>query len=110
MVLLAAAKAKGRKGQNVRLTARLISSPSDRWEVRIEPYDNSARAKSIANEGAGELTNVLGVSPELAASMIAAGFTTVQGIASYVQPEDLVDALGISEEQAFAIVDKAKNA
>ena len=42
--------------------------------------------------------------------MVAAGFTTVQGIASYVQPEDLVDALGISEEQAFAIVDKAKNA
>ena len=106
----AAAKAKGRKGQNVRLTARLISSPSDRWEVRIEPFDTSARTKTIANEGAGELTNVLGVSPELAASMIAAGFTTVQGIASYVQPEDLVDALGISEDQAFAIVDKAKNA
>ena len=46
----------------------------------------------------------------IADEMIANGFTTVQGIASYVQPEDLVDALGISEDQAFAIVDKAKNA
>ena len=106
----AAAKAKGRRGQNVRLTARLISAPNDRWDVRVEPYDNMSRAKNIASEGANELVNVLGVTPELAAEMISNGFTTVQGIASYVQPEDLVDALGISEEQAFAIVDKAKNA
>ncbi|MDO5472236.1 MAG: transcription termination factor NusA [Akkermansia sp.] len=106
----AAAKAKGRRGQNVRLTARLISAPNDRWDVRVEPYDNMSRAKNIASEGANELVNVLGVTPELAAEMISNGFTTVQGIASYVQPEDLVDALGISEEQAFSIVDKAKNA
>ena len=106
----AAAKAKGRRGQNVRLTARLISAPNDRWDVRVEPYDNMTRTRTIATEGAEELVNVLNVTPELAAAMIAAGFTTVQGIASYVQPEDLVDALGISEDQAFAIVDKAKNA
>ncbi len=106
----AAAKAKGRRGQNVRLTGRLISAPGERWDVRVEPYDNMTRAKSLASEGASELVTTLDVSQELAAAMIAAGFTTVQGIASYVQPEDLVDALGISEDQAFAIVDKAKNA
>jgi len=106
----AAAKAKGRRGQNVRLTARLISAPNDRWDVRVEPYDSMTRTRTIATEGAEELVNVLNVTPELATAMIAAGFTTVQGIASYVQPEDLVDALGISEDQAFAIVDKAKNA
>lgn len=106
----AAAKAKGRRGQNVRLTGRLISSPGERWEVRVEPYDNMTRTKNLASEGAIELVTALDVSPELATKMIEAGFTTVQGIASYVQPEDLVDALGISEDQAFAIVDKAKNA
>ncbi|MBQ3218410.1 MAG: transcription termination factor NusA [Akkermansia sp.] len=106
----AAAKAKGRRGQNVRLTGRLISSPGERWEVRVEPYDNMTRTKNLASEGASELVTALDVSPELATKMIEAGFTTVQGIASYVQPEDLVDALGISEDQAFAIVDKAKNA
>ena len=106
----AAAKAKGRRGQNVRLTARLISAPNDRWDVRVEPYDSMTRTRTIATEGAEELVNVLNVTPELATAMIAAGFTTVQGSASYVQPEDLVDALGISEDQAFAIVDKAKNA
>lgn len=105
-----AAKAKGSRGKNVRLTARLISSPGDRWDVRVEPYDRMSQTKTIANESANELVSVLDISAELANEMIANGFTTVQGIASYVQPEDLVDALGISEEQAFAIVDKAKNA
>ena len=105
-----AAKAKGSRGKNVRLTARLISAQNDRWDVRVEAYDKMTQTKSIASEGANELVSVLGVSPELADEMIANGFTTVQGIASYVQPEDLVDALGISEDQAFAIVDKAKNA
>ena len=69
-----------------------------------------SQTKTIASEGANELISILGITPELADAMIANGFTTVQGIASYVQPEDLVDALGISEEQAFSIVDKAKNA
>lgn len=106
----AAAKAKGRRGQNVRLTARLISAPNDKWDVRVEPYDTMTRTKNLASEGASELVAALDITPELASAMISAGFTTVRGIASYGQPEDLVDALGISEEQAFAIVDKAKNA
>lgn len=105
-----AAKAKGSRGKNVRLTARLISAPGDHWDVRVEAYDRMSQTKTIASEGAHELVAALDITPELADSMIANGFTTVQGIASYVQPEDLVDALGISEEQAFAIVDKAKNA
>ena len=88
----------------------MISAPNDRWDVRVEAYDRMTQTKTYVSEGASELVTVLEVTPELADEMIANGFTTVQGIASYVQPEDLVDALGISEEQAFAIVDKAKKA
>lgn len=107
----AAAKAKGRKGQNVRLTGRLISSPNERWEVRVEAYDEQAKAKAIAREGAGELASQLGITDELAAAMVAAGFTTVQGIVAYgVQPEDLEEALGITTEQALDIIQKAKEA
>lgn len=105
-----AAKAKGRKGQNVRLTGRLISAPNDRWEVRVEAYDEKAKASAAAEVGTSELVTQLGVSPELAASMVAAGFTTAQGIAAYVQPEDLVEALQITEEEATAIIEKAKAA
>lgn len=106
----AAAKAKGRRGQNVRLTARLISAPGERWDVRVEAHDRMARTQDIALEGAGELVNTLGVTSELAAAMVAAGFTTVQGIASYGQAEDLVEALGIDEALANSIIEKARNA
>ena len=106
----AAAKAKGRKGQNVRLTARLISTPDEQWDVRVEAHDEAAAAKHIAAEGANELSDILGVSADLAAAMVANGFTTVQGIAAYVGEEDLVEALGISEEEAHSIIEKAKAA
>lgn len=106
----AAAKAKGRKGQNVRLTARLISVPEQRWDVRVEAHDARNVAKQHAAEGANELVSVLGIEEDLATAMIANGFTTVQGIASYVQEEDLVEALGISAEEAADIIAKAKAA
>ena len=38
----AAAKAKGRRGQNVRLTGRLISAKNERWEVLVVPHDAGA--------------------------------------------------------------------
>lgn len=106
----AAAKAKGRKGQNVRLTARLISTPEARWDVRVEAHDDKAAARTLAREGAGELATVLGVSDELAAALVAGGFTTLQTIAEYASAEDLVDVLGISAEEASSIIEKAKAA
>ena len=105
----AAAKAKGRKGQNVRLTARLISTPEERWDVRVEAYDEKAQAKSLANEGASELATALGISNSMAATMVACGFTTVEGIAEYADVESLMEALSISEEEAQDILNKAKS-
>ena len=106
----AAAKAKGRKGQNVRLTARLISTPEARWDVRVEAHDDKAAARTLAREGAGELATVLGVSDELAAALVAGGFTTLQTIAEYASAEDLVDVLGVTTEEASSIIEKAKAA
>ncbi len=107
-----AAKAKGRKGQNVRLTARLISSPSERWDVRVEAHDEKRRVEAVAQEGAGALAAQLDVSLDLAEAMVHAGFTDVAGIAAYgITAEDLVEAVTtyeISLEQAQAIIDKAK--
>ena len=104
----AAAKAKGRKGQNVRLTARIISTPDERWDVRVEAYDEKAQAKTLANEGASELASTLGISNSMAAAMVAAGFTTVEGIAQYADEESLVEALGITEDEARDIMNKAQ--
>jgi len=104
----AAAKAKGRKGQNVRLTARLISTPEQRWDVRVEPYNEQTKVESEARKGADELSAQLGVTDSLAAAMISAGFTSVDVIASYAQEEDLMEALLISEDEARDIIAKAK--
>ena len=105
----AAAKAKGKRGQNVRLTARLISTPEERWDVRVEPHDSQVDAQQQAQEGASELAQQLHISTELATAMVAAGFTTVEGIAAYGQKEDLVEALGISAEQAEEIIAAAQS-
>ncbi len=105
----AAAKAKGRRGQNVRLTARLISAPNERWDVRVEAYDEKRRVEADAQEGAGALVSQLGISSELADAMIMSGFTDAAGIAAYASVEDLVDALGITTAQAEAIINKAKS-
>ena len=104
----AAAKAKGRKGQNVRLTARLISTPEERWDVRVEAHDDQAEARNIAREGAAEFVQVLGVSKELANRMMACGFTTLQGIVDYAEATDLVDVLGITREEAESIIERAQ--
>ena len=104
----AAAKAKGRRGQNVRLTARLISTPEQKWDVRVEPYNEQTKVASEARKGADELSAQLGITGSLASAMIAAGFTSVDVIASYAQEEDLMEALLISEEEARDIIAKAK--
>ncbi len=109
-----AAKAKGRKGQNVRLTARLISSPNERWDVRVEAHDEKRRVEAVAQEGAGALAAQLDIAPELAEAMVRVGFTDVAGIAAYgITAEDLVEALAatgitLDPEQAQAIIDKAQ--
>ena len=105
----AAAKAKGKRGQNVRLTTRLISTQEERWDVRVEPRDSQTNAQQQAQEGASELAQQLHISAELATAMVAAGFTTVEGIAAYGQKEDLVEALGISVEQAEEIIAAAQS-
>ena len=105
----AAAKAKGRKGQNVRLTARLISTPEERWDVRVEAHDSRAALEAQAQEGASELAQKLNITDSLASAMVQAGFTTVEGIAAYGQKEDLMEALGISEEEAEKILQAARN-
>ena len=104
-----AARAKGRKGINVRLTARLISTDDEKWDVQVTADTSKAtRNEAIALEGAEALAAQLEISPELASNMVTCGFTTLAGIAAYVQAEDLIDALSISAEEADAIIEKAK--
>lgn len=109
----AAARAKGRRGQNVRLTARLISIGEDKWDVRVDTWkgEETEGAHEQVREAAAELEKVLEVPRELAVAMVQAGFTRWQDIAEWdVQKEDLMETLGISEQLAEKILQAAKNA
>ena len=107
----AAAKAKGRKGQNVRLTARLISENNERWDVRVEARGGETGVHEQMQEAASELARALGISEDLGKAMVEAGFTRVQDIVTWdVQREDLMETLGITEQQADQILNAAKNA
>ena len=106
----AAAKAKGRRGQNVRLTGRLISAKNERWEVLVVPHDAGAAAKALAKEGTAALAESLGISVSMATRIVQGGFTTVEQIAdSDTNPADLAEAAQITEDEAGEIIAKARS-
>ena len=62
-------------------------------------------------EAADVLAKALQISDDLATAMVEAGFTRVQDLVTWdVQKEDLMETLGITEEQAEQILSTAKNA
>lgn len=96
-------KAIGRHGQNVRLTNRLMG-----WDVQVE-RDESAHEKFVGrvHNAASELAAHLGLEVELAEALVTTGMNSIEVIAT-LEPSDIVDVLGIPEEEAVAIVAKAQ--
>lgn len=95
-------KAIGRHGQNVRLTNRLMG-----WDVQVE-RDESAHEKFVdrMHSAVSEMAAQLEIEPELAENMVRSGFNSLEVIA-HCGPDDLVDALGVSAEEAATIIQKA---
>ncbi len=95
-------KAIGRHGQNVRLTNRLMG-----WDVQVE-RDESAHEKFVGrvHNAASELAAHLGLEVELAEALVTTGMNSIEVIAT-LEASDIVDVLGIPEEEAAAIVAKA---
>jgi N utilization substance protein A len=96
-------KAIGRHGQNVRLTNRLMG-----WDVQVE-RDESAHEKFVGrvHNAASELAAHLGLEVELAEALVTTGMNSIEVITT-LDPSDIVDVLGIPEEEAAAIVAKAQ--
>ena len=85
----------GKKGQNVRLAARLTG-----WNIDImtpAEYDQQ-REKAIA-----QLSALPAVGPELAGELVAVGYISLADVAE-VDPETLQRITGVSPEQAAEIV------
>jgi N utilization substance protein A len=97
-------KAIGRRGQNARLTSRLLG-----WDVRVE-RDESAHEQFEGRvlDAAKVLAAKLSLDEESALGLVRGGMTSVELVAS-VDASDIVDVLGIEESEAKNILQSAVN-
>lgn len=95
-------KAIGRKGQNARLTSRLMG-----WDVQVRKDESKEeQLKAKIGGAAHTLGEQLGLSDELAEKLTLAGGATAELVID--MPADYIAAaLGISEEEASTILEKA---
>jgi len=84
----------GKRGQNARLTSRLVG-----WQVDIEAEEVVAREDAFEEKKAKaiqELTAIPGITPEIAALLVPAGLMTLELLAS-ADLNDLAEIPGIGE-------------
>ncbi len=98
-------KAIGRKGQNARLTSRLM-----KWDVQVRVFDARKAAKEDIKRqcmaAAKKLSMQLEISEETAMSLVSMGGTDVMALTGF-EASDLVENMDISMEEATLILEKA---
>jgi N utilization substance protein A len=95
-------QAIGKRGQNARLTSRLTG-----WDINIEKDETaSQKFEQRTHEATAALARALGIQEDTASSLVNAGLNSVEGIQG-VEPQDLVDAAGLTIEVATSICEKA---
>lgn len=96
------AKAIGRRGQNARLTSRLIN-----WDIQVRIYDpQSGVAKQLA-EAAKMLSEQLEINEIIAYGLATMGGTTIAALIDF-EASDIADSLEISTEDAENILEKVR--
>ncbi|QDT66186.1 transcription termination factor NusA [Calycomorphotria hydatis] len=91
----------GKKGQNVRLASKLVG-----WDIQVL---TQARLDAQIDQSLADFTSVPGVSDELAENLVAQGFFTFDEL-SIIEPDQLAEMGGLSEEVVDQIVEFADEA
>jgi transcription termination/antitermination protein NusA len=94
------AVAIGKKGQNARLTSKLLGWKLDILKEKSQKFDFEDK-KRMAVQG---INQIPGIEPELAKRLVASGFVSPEAFLG-VEGSDLVDA-GFSEEEAENVMKK----
>ncbi|QDU54638.1 transcription termination factor NusA [Aeoliella mucimassa] len=89
----------GRRGQNVRLASKLSG-----WDIEIMTQEELAESIDRAVEGFSQLE---GMAIELAEKLVEEGFLSYDDL-SIIEPDDLMQMGGLSEEQVNSIVEQAE--
>ena len=98
-------KAIGRRGQNARLTSKLVG-----WDVQVDKDESAHEAfEARVSEAGQQLVTHLGIEPEVASVLVTNGMVNLEYLATEVDAEDIADILEISEAEAAAILQRAKD-
>jgi len=84
----------GKKGQNARLTAKLVG-----WKIDIQRDEADVSFDEKVARAVAELAKVEGIGAELAGKLVHAGFLTPEGILA-VELNDLLSIDGFTEDIA----------
>lgn len=97
-------KAIGRRGQNARLTSRLVG-----WDIMIEKDESAHEAfeQRIVDAGT-ELVRQLGIDLELALALVRGGFTNLESF-KHVDVDDIVEEVQLDPEIAATIYAAAQH-
>lgn len=93
----------GKRGQNVRLTAKLTG-----WRIDIQKDDSSITFEEKVAMAIENLSAISGVTLEMAQQLVGAGFLTVEGILA-AHPDELAEMIGISTSDARSLYDAVIN-
>jgi transcription termination/antitermination protein NusA len=91
----------GRRGQNVRLASKLVG-----WDIEIMTHDELNEGIDRAEGWFSELPNS---SAEMVEAFIEEGFLSYDDL-TFLEPAQLAELAGVTEEQAAEIIDYAEGA
>jgi N utilization substance protein A len=98
-------KAIGRRGQNARLTSKLVD-----WDVQIDKDESAHEAfEARVSEAAHVLMEQIEISEDMANVLVTSGMVNLETIATEADPEEIADILEISQEEAAALHQRAKD-
>jgi len=87
----------GKRGQNVRLTAKLVG-----WKIDIHKDESAISFEEKVSQAIGDLAAIPGVSLAMAQQLVGAGFLSVEGILA-AEPRDISEMLDIEIADARAV-------
>jgi N utilization substance protein A len=92
----------GKRGQNVRLTAKLLG-----WKVDIQKDESNVTFEEKVALAVENLAGIDGIVKENAEALVKAGFLTIEGILA-AEVDDLVETAGFDIEAAGKILESAR--
>ncbi|MEM8952784.1 MAG: transcription termination factor NusA [Verrucomicrobiota bacterium] len=98
-------KAIGRRGQNARLTSRLLG-----WDVQVEKDESAHEAfEARVEDAAAIIGEKLSLEHDVALKLVQGGLVSVETIAA-VDPDDIAEILEVDEEEGRKILSAAVEA